>query len=105
MSKAARVVRPGFVLLAARNGAEGSEPRFGFTVSRRVGNAVIRNRVKRRLKELARDAAASGGAGMDYVLIGRTGAVDRNFASMANDLATAFARIAATPALRENGAA
>jgi ribonuclease P protein component len=97
-SKGTRVVQPGFVLVAAPRAEAASPARFGFTVSRRVGNAVTRNRVRRRLKELARNAANKAAAGVDYVLIGRTAAVDRDYAAMAHDLATALARIAGTAA-------
>ncbi len=97
VSRGTRVVRPGFVLLAAQRSEEDAPARFGFTVSRRVGNAVMRNRVRRRLKELVRTMTAVPATGTDYVLIGRSAAADRKFAVMADDLAAALARIAATP--------
>ena len=69
--------------------------RIGFTVSRKVGNAVTRNRVKRRLREIARPIVpAHGFAGSDHVLIGRTGAIDREFASLRQDLTRALQRVA-----------
>lgn len=69
--------------------------RIGFTVSRKVGNAVTRNRVKRRLREIARQIVpAHGFAGSDHVLIGRTGAIDREFASLRQDLTRALQRVA-----------
>ena len=49
-----RVARPGFVLLAHPNGGRGK--RFGITVTKKVGNAVVRNRMKRRFRELLRAA-------------------------------------------------
>jgi len=63
---------PGFILQARiRPMAEGP-PRVGYTCSKKVGNAVARNRAKRRLREAARAVAAQGlRQGWDYVLIGR----------------------------------
>uniref|UniRef100_UPI00286CFA0C ribonuclease P protein component n=1 Tax=Novosphingobium sp. TaxID=1874826 RepID=UPI00286CFA0C len=49
-----RVARPGFVLLAQPNGLD--EMRFGITVTKKIGNAVVRNRMKRRFRELLREA-------------------------------------------------
>ena len=98
VSRGTRVVRPGFILLAARREETDLPARFGFTVSRRVGNAVTRNRVRRRLKELVRTSSAAPAAGTDYVLIGRSAAAGRRFSAMADDLATAMARIAANGA-------
>lgn len=91
------MVRPGFVLLAAPRREDSAPARFGFTVSRRVGNAVTRNRVRRRLKELVRTMAVDPAPGTDYVIIGRSAAADRAFATMADDLAAALARVAAQP--------
>lgn len=71
-------------------------PRVGFTVTKRVGNAVTRNRAKRRLRALARTALAPvARADLDYVLIGRAGAVERDFADMTRDLAAALRRLKA----------
>ncbi|QQS14408.1 MAG: ribonuclease P protein component [Rhodospirillales bacterium] len=71
-------------------------PRVGFTVTKRVGNAVVRNRAKRRLRALARTALAPvARADLDYVLIGRAGAVERDFADMTKDLAAALRRLRA----------
>lgn len=56
-----RVSRPGFVLQArASTGDRHRPPRFGFTVTRRIGNAVVRNRIRRRLKEAVRLSGAEG---------------------------------------------
>ena len=65
-----------FVLKVRPNDLEVT--RFGFSVSKRVGNAVVRNRVKRRLREAAR--AASVEAGFDIMIIARKGADEADFA-------------------------
>jgi ribonuclease P protein component len=92
-AKGARVTKPAFVLLAARNPTADSPARFGFTVSRKVGNAVIRNRVRRRLKEAVRLSGAGAPGGIDYVLIGRREAVDRPFGEMTAELSSALSEI------------
>lgn len=69
--------------------------RLGLTVSKKVGNAVVRNRMRRRLRELARAILpAAGIAGADHVLIGRAGGIERPFADLAGDLERALARLA-----------
>lgn len=70
-----------------------AEARLGFTCSRKVGNAVARNRARRRLREAARQALPAGLRGWDIVLIGRPATVDRPFAALLGDLATAFGRL------------
>ncbi len=66
--------------------------RVGYTCSRKVGNAVTRNRAKRRLRAAARAVLpVHGRAGWDYVLVGRPGAaVTRDFNSLCADLRTAL---------------
>lgn len=89
-----RVARPGFVLLAQPNGGRGV--RFGVTVTKKIGNAVVRNRMKRRFRELLRAALpAAGLPDHDHVLIGRDGGVERDFALLREELAVALARVAA----------
>jgi ribonuclease P protein component len=93
-----RYSTPGFILEAReqRDGTTTSGPRFGFTVSRRIGNAVARNRARRRLRaavtELAPEHAERG---FDYVLIARSQALDRPFDLLKGELGTAFSRIRA----------
>ena len=85
-------------LVQARCRAEDGAPRVGFTVSRQVGNAVERNRVRRRLRELVRLATAGTlQAGHDYVLVGRRAALSRPFDQMMRDFANAVRRIHASP--------
>ena len=86
-----RVSRPGFVLLVNRNAADSM--RYGITVTKKIGNAVVRNRMKRRFRELLRDLLpAHGLASSDHVLIGREGGVERDFALLREELAAALAR-------------
>jgi ribonuclease P protein component len=89
-----RVARPGFVLLAHLNGGLGK--RYGVTVTRKIGNAVVRNRMKRRFRELLRAALPDAGLpDHDHVLIGREGGIERDFASLREELAAALARATA----------
>jgi ribonuclease P protein component len=73
-SRAPRVAMPGFILQIRARGDD-APMRVGFTCSKKVGNAVARNRAKRRLREVARMILPEAGKdGTDYVLIGRRGA-------------------------------
>jgi ribonuclease P protein component len=88
-----RVARPGFVLLVHPNSAEAM--RFGITVTKRIGNAVVRNRMKRRFRELLRELLPEAGlAAHDHVLIGREGGIERDFARLREELAAALTRAA-----------
>ena len=77
---------PGFVLLV-RNRDDGDPvKRIGFTVSKKVGGAVVRNRMKRRFRELAREILpANGHLGSDHVMIGRSGGIERDFEQLRAD--------------------
>jgi len=87
-----KVHAAGFVLQARTRGDD-RPARIGFTVSRKVGNAVVRNRVRRRLKEAVRLAAPGRiAAGRDYVLVGRRAALDLPFARLMADVTGALAR-------------
>jgi ribonuclease P protein component len=83
------------VLLVRDRKDSDSLKRVGFTVSRKVGNAVTRNRMKRRLRALAREILPENGfSGSDHVLIGRSGGVEREFAQLRSDLTNALRRVA-----------
>ena len=94
-ARAPRQATPGFVLQARKRG-QGDEIRIGFTCSKKVGNAVARNKAKRRLRALARDVLPTHGAtGMDYVLIGRANVTaTRDFAQMQDELKRALRKLA-----------
>jgi ribonuclease P protein component len=80
-------------LLQARDRADGTPgARVGYTCSKKLGNAVIRNRAKRRLREVARAVlSAQARPGWDYVLVGRPGAtVGREFTLLLTDLEAAL---------------
>ena len=90
-----KVVTQGAVVqAAARVPADTAAARVGFTATRTVGSAVIRNRARRRLKEAVRAAASSAGAGIDYVVIARAGTLKRPFDALIGDVGTAFATLA-----------
>jgi len=92
---------PGLVLQVGRqpeNGGNRSEAtvRVGFTVSKKVGNAVERNRVRRRLRAVAADILPDRArGGLDYVIIGRRNALVRPYPELCRDLATALQRTGA----------
>ncbi|NVE95770.1 ribonuclease P protein component [Altererythrobacter sp. JGD-16] len=86
-----RIARPGFVLLAQPNSGKGK--RYGITVTKKIGNAVVRNRMKRRFRELLREALPEQGLpDHDHVLIGRDGGIERDFAKLREELSMALGR-------------
>ncbi len=89
---------PGFVLQVAPAPAGLDLPaiRVGFTVTRKVGNAVVRNRVRRRLREAARLVIPGRArADLDYVLVGRQGTLVRDFTALHQELFEALKRLKA----------
>lgn len=98
-SRASHVAMPGFVMqMRKRQPGETPDPdlvRVGFTCSKKVGNAVARNRAKRRLREIARLALPMlGRPGHDYVLIGRrTATATLPFTQLQSDLTRALVRL------------
>ncbi len=87
---------PGFVLLVRPREDGDSTMRVGFTVTKKIGNAVVRNRMKRRFRALAREMLPEHGiAGADHVLIGRAGGIEREYASLAAELKRALKKVAA----------
>ena len=85
------MARPGFVLLARPNAGAGL--RFGITVTKKIGNAVVRNRMKRRFRALVRELLpAHGLADTDHVLIGREGGIERGYALLRAEMLAALER-------------
>ena len=86
-----RVPSAGFVLLVRQRGDDSTAMRAGFTVTKRVGNSVVRNRLKRRLREIVHLVLpAHGHPGADHVLIGRDAGLTRDFAALLADLEKAL---------------
>lgn len=95
-----KAVTPGLVLQARAHGGGGIK--VGFTVSRRVGGAVARNRARRRLRALAQEIMPEQAkGGFDYVLIGRAATLTRPYDRLAGDILGALRRLGC---LRADGA-
>ncbi len=85
---------PGFVLLVRARDDMDPTIRIGITVSKKVGNAVVRNRMKRRFRTLAREVLpAQGLPGADHVLIGRNAGIERDYAALRVELVKALGKL------------
>jgi ribonuclease P protein component len=90
-----RFATPGFVLLVHDRRDDNPAIRLGITITKKVGNAVIRNRMRRRFRELTRALLDTHGKpGSDHILIGRNDGIERDFDSLRVDMLRAFDRIA-----------
>ena len=91
-AQAKRHAAGGFLLQARLRGDTSPGMRVGFTASKKIGNAVMRNRAKRRMREVARMILPLHGlAGWDYVMVARPGVtVTRNFADLLANMETAL---------------
>ena len=68
--------------------------RVGFTVTKKIGGAVVRNRMKRRFRALAREIVPMNGiAGADHVMIGRSNGIERDFSDLRSELTQALDRL------------
>jgi ribonuclease P protein component len=92
-AKGRKAAMPGLVLQALQR--DDQQPsRLGFTVTKKIGNAVIRNRTRRRLKEAARIVLAENpSSGVDLVLIGREATRGRDFMVLQEDLRRALVKV------------
>lgn len=94
-----RFVTPGFILLAHKRRAEHPVPpdtiRYGITVTKKIGNAVTRNRMKRRFRALLAEMLPQYGiTGADHIMIGRKENKERDFSAMKADLEKALKHLA-----------
>ncbi len=91
-----RYATPGFVLLVRDRQDESPAIRLGITITKKVGNAVIRNRMRRRFRALAQEMlAAEGKAGADHILIGRDSGIERDFDALRADMVKALGKLCA----------
>jgi ribonuclease P protein component len=89
-----RYATPGFVLLVKDRQDDDPAKRLGITITKKVGNAVVRNRMRRRFRALAQEMLDDKGrSGADHVLIGRDGGIERNFGELRADLVKALGKL------------
>jgi ribonuclease P protein component len=89
-----KAVTPGMIVQALARDDDTAQIRVGFTASRKVGNAVVRNRARRRLKALVAELLPGRGqAATDYVLIARGETATRPFEALRSDLLQALSRL------------
>lgn len=104
-NKGRRFATKGFVLLVHDRKDNDESMRLGITVTKKIGNAVVRNGMKRRLRSLAREFLADGGkAGADHILIGRIGGIDREYALMRQDMILALSKVGKVSSQPKNSA-
>jgi ribonuclease P protein component len=89
-----RYATPGFVLLVKDRQDASADIRLGITITKKVGNAVVRNRMRRRFRALAREMLGEmGKAGADHILIGRDGGIQRDFGELRADMLKALGKL------------
>ena len=94
LSRGRRWAAPGLVLQMAPAPEPSDALRIGFTATKKLGSAVVRNRVKRRLREAARAVLPLlGSQGHDYVLVGREATAERPFVALIEDLKQALRKV------------
>ena len=82
---------PGFILLVRDRKDQDPGMRVGFTVTKKIGGSVVRNRMKRRFRALAREiVSAKGFPGSDHVMIGRARGIEREFGLLRSELISAL---------------
>jgi ribonuclease P protein component len=98
-----RYATPGFVLLVKDRQDASADIRLGITITKKVGNAVVRNRMRRRYRALAQEMLADKGkVGADHVLIGRDSGIERDFGELRADLVKALTKLNPPSAKVEN---
>ena len=91
-----RYATPGFVLLVFDRRDDDPAKRLGITITKKVGNAVVRNRMRRRFRELAMEMLGElGKNGADHILIGRDGGIERDFGALRAEMTKALKKLAA----------
>jgi len=91
-----RTTTPGFILLVRDRDDQDPMMRVGFTVTRKIGGAAVRNRMKRRFRALAREIIPCAGfAGSDHVMIGRQRGIERDYGQLRDELSSALKRLRA----------
>jgi len=90
-NRGTRYATPGFVLLVKDRQDENADIRLGITITKKVGNAVVRNRMRRRFRALAQEMLGQKGkCGADHILIGRDSGIERDFTELRADMAKAL---------------
>lgn len=90
-----RYATPGFVLLVFDRRDGDPAKRLGITITKKVGNAVVRNRMRRRFRALAMEMLGEmGKAGADHILIGRDSGIERDFGTLRAEMAKALGKLA-----------
>ena len=90
-----RFATPGFILLVSDRRDDDPAIRLGITITKKVGNAVVRNRMRRRFRVLAGEMLShKGKTGADHILIGRDGGIERDFSELRADMARALDKLA-----------
>ncbi len=85
---------PGFILLVREREDGDPTMRLGITITRKIGGAVVRNRMKRRFRALARELLPSAGIqGADHVLIGRGNGIERAYELLLDELGRALRKV------------
>jgi ribonuclease P protein component len=89
-----RLSTPGFILLVRDRKDSDPAMRVGFTVTKKIGGAVVRNRMKRRFRALAREIVPTHGLpGADHVMIGRASGIERDFGLLRSEFTVALDKI------------